>query len=91
MRQHPDIGADLLVALPGLMQVAEIVRAHHEHYDGSRYPRGLRGNAIPLGARIVSVVDDYAAMVEEVLRAHPLPAIGLGNLSLVFAAVCPPG
>lgn len=62
MQRHPVIGADILrpLRLGGL--VGPIVRGHHERWDGDGYPDGLRGGAIPIGARIVSVVDAYDAM-----------------------------
>jgi len=64
MRRHPDLGGDLL-HVPGsaLFAVAEeIARGHHEKFDGSGYPRGLAGEAIPLSARIVAVADYYDAL-----------------------------
>jgi putative two-component system response regulator len=62
MQRHPLIGADILrpLRLGGL--VGPIVRGHHEWWNGGGYPDGLRGAAIPVGARIVSVVDAYDAM-----------------------------
>ncbi|MCB1956888.1 MAG: HD domain-containing protein [Rhodocyclaceae bacterium] len=66
IRNHPVMGADILLAcdFEGARELAEIVRHHHEAMDGSGYPDGLRGEAIPLGARIVSIVDAYDAMDE---------------------------
>lgn len=66
IRTHPAMGAEILLAggFDGAAELAEIVRHHHEHVDGSGYPEGLRGDAIPLGARIVSIVDAYDAMDE---------------------------
>ena len=61
-RRHPAEGARLLEPYEHLRGVAEIVRHHHERYDGTGYPDGLEGEAIPLGARIVSVVDAFDAM-----------------------------
>lgn len=63
MRKHPPIGYWILRGIPSLKPAAEIVLAHHEHYDGSGYPRGLKGQIIPLGARIFSVVDCLDAMI----------------------------
>ena len=63
MKRHPDHGAEILKEKDFLGGAAEIVRAHHERYDGSGYPRGLRGEAIPIGARVVAVVDAYDAIV----------------------------
>jgi diguanylate cyclase (GGDEF)-like protein len=63
LRSHPVIGERLLTALPELDGAAELVRASHERWDGDGYPDGLRGDAIPLGARIVGVCAAYAAIV----------------------------
>jgi two-component system, cell cycle response regulator len=63
MRRHPTIGASILGAAPALAQVAEIVGATHERYDGTGYPRGLAGQEIPLAARIVFVCDAFDAMI----------------------------
>jgi HD-GYP domain-containing protein (c-di-GMP phosphodiesterase class II) len=57
------VGHDLLSAVPALGPVADVVLHHHEWYDGSGYPDGLRGEAIPKPARIVGAVDAYCAMV----------------------------
>jgi HD-GYP domain-containing protein (c-di-GMP phosphodiesterase class II) len=64
IRQHPLIGAEIIAAIPHLAGVAQIVLYHHEHFDGGGYPLGLKGNAIPLAARILAVVDAYGAIVE---------------------------
>jgi putative nucleotidyltransferase with HDIG domain len=63
MRQHPEIGARILRMIRGLSEVSRLVLAHHERYDGSGYPYGLSGESIPIGARILAVVDAYGAMV----------------------------
>ena len=63
MRTHVDKGAKILEPLSDFKEVAEIVRCHHENYDGTGYPRGLKGNQIPMEARIVSVVDAFHAIV----------------------------
>lgn len=68
MRRHPVIGAEILRPVRvfcGRPGVCEIVLAHHERFDGTGYPHGLRGAEIPLGARIVSVADALSAMTEE--------------------------
>jgi two-component system cell cycle response regulator len=62
MHQHPILGERILHGAPALRPVARLVRSSHEHWDGTGYPDGLRGEQIPLGARIVSVCDAYAAM-----------------------------
>jgi two-component system, cell cycle response regulator len=62
MRQHTIIGDRILGAAPAMRPVAEIVRSSHERWDGGGYPDGLAGEAIPLGARIVTVCDAFHAM-----------------------------
>lgn len=66
MRAHPDLGADILAPLDCLSRsgVVAMVRAHHERFDGTGYPKGLTGNAIPLGARIIAVADSLSAMLQ---------------------------
>jgi response regulator RpfG family c-di-GMP phosphodiesterase len=62
MRRHTVIGESIIAEAPALREVAALVRASHERWDGTGYPDGLAGHAIPLGARIVSVCDAYSAM-----------------------------
>ncbi|MCW5874226.1 MAG: HD domain-containing protein [Anaerolineales bacterium] len=64
MKQHPDIGADIVSRVKGLDEVSSIVRFHQEKYDGSGYPLGLGGDDIPLAARVLAVVDAFGAMTE---------------------------
>jgi putative nucleotidyltransferase with HDIG domain len=64
MKAHPRIGADLLAHVPDLKDIAPIVLAHHERYDGTGYPAGLKKGEIPLAAQIIAVVDAYQAMTE---------------------------
>jgi len=63
MRKHPQYGYEFLRDLAFLTEAAELVLSHHEKFDGSGYPRGLRGERIPLGARIFAVVDAVDAMI----------------------------
>lgn len=63
MRSHVEKGEKILEPLTDFKEVAEIVRCHHENYNGSGYPRGLKGGKIPVEARIVSVVDAFHAIV----------------------------
>ena len=62
---HTLVGERILGAAPALRPVARLVRSSHEHYDGNGYPEGLRGDEIPLGARIVAVCDAYDAMTSD--------------------------
>jgi len=62
MRKHPHLGYNIIKAGPGLEAASEIVLAHQERYDGTGYPRGLKGEEICLGARIFAVVDTYDAI-----------------------------
>lgn len=64
MRAHAAMGADILKPVPRLAGAADIVRHHHERYDGNGYPDGLAGENIPIGARILTTVDSYSAMVD---------------------------
>ncbi|MEX1194333.1 MAG: HD-GYP domain-containing protein [Dehalococcoidia bacterium] len=68
MRRHPEIGARALAEVLGVDDAAEIVLSHHERYDGQGYPRQLKGEAIPMGARIYAVADAYMAMTSD--RPH---------------------
>jgi putative nucleotidyltransferase with HDIG domain len=65
MREHPQIGFWILNGIKPFRKAAEIVLAHHERYDGGGYPRRLRGEEIPLGARIFSVVDSLDAIMSD--------------------------
>ena len=65
MREHCYHGYQILKRIPFLKEAAEIVYAHQEHFDGSGYPRGLKGEEIPLGARIFSVADTLDAITSD--------------------------
>ncbi len=66
MKQHPVIGAEKVLAPnDALSHLIPIVKYHHEHIDGSGYPEGLKGNKIPLSARIVAVADTYHALISD--------------------------
>jgi HD-GYP domain-containing protein (c-di-GMP phosphodiesterase class II) len=65
MRRHPIVGAQIVAPLEFFADGAVIVRHHHERHDGSGYPDGLRGELIPLGARIVAVADVYDALTSD--------------------------
>jgi putative nucleotidyltransferase with HDIG domain len=64
VKRHPEFGHSLLDGL-GIDPVDEWVLHHHEHWDGSGYPRGLSGEAIPLGARIILVADAFEAITAD--------------------------
>jgi putative nucleotidyltransferase with HDIG domain len=65
MKLHVDVGADILSSIDFPYPVVPIVRAHHENWDGTGYPNGLKGLDIPIGARILSVVDCYDALTSD--------------------------
>lgn len=65
MRHHPLIGANILRPVAFPWSIGPVVRHHHEHYDGTGYPAGLRGEEIPLLARVLSVSDAYEAMIAD--------------------------
>jgi response regulator RpfG family c-di-GMP phosphodiesterase len=73
MRRHPRIGHDLVKSISFLAEASEIVLAHHERYDGSGYPQGLKGEQIPLGARIFAVADTLDAMTSDRPYRSALP------------------
>jgi response regulator RpfG family c-di-GMP phosphodiesterase len=74
MRTHPQLGYDLLNMLPLFSGAAPLVLAHHEAYDGGGYPRGLKGSAIPIGARILAIADAYDSMTHPHTQRPPMPA-----------------
>jgi hypothetical protein len=63
IKRHPGLGHEILLRVPSLHREADIVIAHHERIDGSGYPRGLRGEQIPLEARILAVADTYDVLI----------------------------
>ena len=65
IRRHTIIGERILAASPALIEVARVVRSTHEHFDGAGYPDGLRGDAIPIEARIISACDAYCSMTSD--------------------------
>jgi diguanylate cyclase (GGDEF)-like protein/putative nucleotidyltransferase with HDIG domain len=65
MKMHASVGADILSAIDFPYPVVPIVRHHHENWDGSGYPSGLKGTDIPIGARILSVVDCFDALTSD--------------------------
>jgi putative nucleotidyltransferase with HDIG domain len=65
VKRHPDIGAEILGLMEGFEEIVPLVRYHHERWDGSGYPMGLKGEEIPLGARILAVADTVDAMFSD--------------------------
>jgi putative nucleotidyltransferase with HDIG domain len=74
MRTHPQVGYDLVRKLPDLDGAAAIVLAHHEAFDGSGYPHGLKGSAIPWAARILTIADSYDSMTHPHTQRPAMPA-----------------
>jgi len=68
MQRHPELGYELLTASVHLRDASDIVRSHHERFDGQGYPRQLKGEDIPLASRIFAVADAYIAMTSD--RPH---------------------
>jgi len=85
IKTHPQVGAEVLRTIPKIEKVAQAVESHHEAFDGSGYPFGLKGENIPLFGRIIAVADAYANMTSERSFAPPKnneQALGeLGKLS----------
>ena len=65
IKRHPEDGADMLKRMKFNNHVVEIVKTHHERFNGEGYPLGMRGKEIPVGSRIISIVESYAAMINE--------------------------
>lgn len=72
MRKHPEAGYQILKKIHFLSQAAEMVYSHHERYDGKGYPRGLKGDEIPLGARLFMVADAYDALTSQRPYSSPV-------------------
>jgi cyclic di-GMP phosphodiesterase len=72
VRQHPVIGESICAPLKSLRRVLPVIRHHHERMDGSGYPDGLRGQEIPLMARILQIADIYDALITDRPYRHAL-------------------
>jgi HD-GYP domain-containing protein (c-di-GMP phosphodiesterase class II) len=70
MTTHPAIAKSILSPVSGLENILPIILHHHEHFDGKGYPDGLKGEEIPLGARIILVADTYETMTNQRLYRH---------------------
>jgi response regulator RpfG family c-di-GMP phosphodiesterase len=81
MRRHPQVGYDILSEIAFLKQPAEIILCHHERFDGTGYPKQLKGEQIPIGSRIFTVVDTLDAMTSDRPYRKALP------FSLVIAEI----
>jgi putative nucleotidyltransferase with HDIG domain len=79
MRRHPSYGARIVGEIPYLQGVAKIIKHHHERWDGNGYPEGLRGEEIPLGARMFAVADAFDAMSADRPYRKALDAISARN------------
>jgi HD-GYP domain-containing protein (c-di-GMP phosphodiesterase class II) len=73
MRSHPDIGVQMVAGIKSLGVAVEVIRSHHERWDGRGYPQGLRGERIPLSARVFSVCDAFDAMTSDRPYRRALP------------------
>ena len=81
MRRHPALGYRILAQVPYLRPAAKIVLAHHERWDGDGYPRKLKGEEIPLGARIFAICDTYDAIISDrPYRAGQSPDAALAEI-----------
>jgi putative nucleotidyltransferase with HDIG domain len=65
IQRHPELGYEMVRNAPFLREAGEIMLCHHERYDGGGYPRGLKGDVIPLAARVFAVADAYSAMTSD--------------------------
>ncbi|HAD81350.1 TPA: phosphohydrolase, partial [Candidatus Edwardsbacteria bacterium] len=65
VKLHPVIGSRLVLEIDALSHTGEVIYCHHEYYDGSGYPRGIKGDDIPLEARIIAVADAFEAMTSD--------------------------
>jgi len=74
MKTHPELGASLLGHFESYREISGVILAHQEHFDGSGYPRGLKGEEIPLFARIIAIADAYHAMTSNRPYRSALPA-----------------
>jgi putative nucleotidyltransferase with HDIG domain len=73
IKDHPVAGAEIVGRIEGLSPIVEWIRRSHEHYDGSGYPDGLRGEEIPMGSRILLVADAFDAMTSHRPYGAALP------------------
>lgn len=79
IKEHTVIGAEILKNITLIKHVGEVARSHHERYDGMGYPDGLKGEEIPLYARVIAVADSYDAMNSRRIYRNPLGAEAIYN------------
>jgi putative two-component system response regulator len=92
MRRHPEIGERICAPLAAYAVFGPIIRHHHERWDGGGYPDGLRGEGIPIGARVVALVDAFDAMTHaRVYRAARSVADAMGEISRMAEKQFDPG
>lgn len=65
IKKHPEMGANILARISMFQSISDVVAAHHERYDGTGYPKGLKGEEIPEEARIVAIADAFDAMMSD--------------------------
>lgn len=73
IKRHPEIGYRILSTVNGMVEMAEYVLAHHERWDGLGYPKGLKGDELPLQPRIIAIADAYDAMTSARSYRSALP------------------
>ncbi|MDP4160724.1 MAG: transporter substrate-binding domain-containing protein [Bacillota bacterium] len=73
IKRHPEIGYRILSTVSGMAEIAEYVLAHHERWDGLGYPKGLKGNELPIQTRIIAIADAYDAMTSSRSYRNALP------------------
>lgn len=73
VKKHAGLTRKIIELVPSMKEIAPIASGHHEHFDGSGYPLGLKGNSIPMGARILAVCDAFDAMTSNRPYRKPLP------------------
>jgi putative nucleotidyltransferase with HDIG domain len=82
-KEHTVIGSRIVAEIDELTEVASVIRHHHERYDGKGYPDGLQGDAIPLLARILAIVDAYEAIISQrTYRARQPSEIALEEIAM---------
>ena len=81
MKRHPEIGYRILSAVNDMSEIADLTLAHHENWDGSGYPKGLKGHQIPLESRMIQLADAYDAMTcDRPYRKALNPEVAVGEI-----------